>query len=161
MRFSERNSKYITALDALDPGSENFLDEGKVKPLLDLTNTEMIESQFTVARQFCQTLCTGQDEKITLVKLLSNYSSVFQAMPGVLTALKHSLTFGASTAMCENSFSTLKNVFSEHRRSMLHRRKAHLIKLAFENDLSRKFREEWKELLLRRFHSSKRRLQLY
>ncbi len=36
MRFCERNSKYITALDALDPGSENFMDEGKVKPLLDL-----------------------------------------------------------------------------------------------------------------------------
>ncbi|RXN04563.1 zinc finger MYM-type 1-like protein [Labeo rohita] len=161
VRFSERNSQYMSALDALDPGSKNFLDAGKVKPLLDLTNTEMVESQFTVARQFWQTLCTDQDEKMTLVKLLSNYSSVFQAMPVVLTALKHALTFGASTAMCENSFSTLKNVFSEHRRSMLHRRKAHLIKLAFENDLSRKFREEWKELLLRRFHSSKRRLQLY
>ncbi|KAI2658679.1 Zinc finger MYM-type protein 1 [Labeo rohita] len=94
VRFSERNSQYMSALDALDPGSKNFLDAGKVKPLLDLRNTEM-------------------------------------------------------------------NVFSEHRRSMLHRRKAHLIKLAFENDLSRKFREEWKELLLRSFHSSKRRLQLY
>ncbi|KAL0146682.1 hypothetical protein M9458_058022 [Cirrhinus mrigala] len=161
VRFSERNSQYMSALDALDPGSKNFLDAGKVKRLLDLTNTEMVESQFTVARQFWQTLCTDQDEKMTLVKLLSNYSSVFQAMPVVLTALKHALTFGASTAMCENSFSTLKNAFSEHRRGMLHRRKAHLIKLAFENDLSRKFREEWKELLLRRFHSSKRRLQLY
>ncbi len=159
--FSERNSKYITALDTLDPGSENFLDEGKVKLLLDLTNTEMIQSQFTVARQFWQTFCTGQNEKITLVKLLSNYSSVFQAMPGVLTALKLAVTFGALTAMCKNSFSMLKNVFSEHTRSMLHRRKAHLINLAFENYLSRKFREEWKEFLLRRFHSSKRRLQLY
>lgn len=79
VRFSERNSKYITALDALDPGSVNFLDEGKVKPLLDLTNTEMIESQFTIARQFWKTFCTGQDQKMTLVKLLSNYSSVFHA----------------------------------------------------------------------------------
>ncbi len=133
----------------------------KVNPLLDLTNTEMIESQFSIARQFWQTFCTGQDQKITLVKLLSNYSSVVQAMPGVLTGLKHKLTFGASTAMCENSFWTLNYVFSEHRRIMLHRWKAHLIKLAFENDHSRKLREEWKELLLRRFHSSKRWLQLY
>lgn len=78
MRFSERNSKYITALDALDPGSENFLDEGKVKPLLDLTNTEMIESQCTVARQFWQTFSTGQDEKITCqtsFKLLQRFPS--------------------------------------------------------------------------------------
>lgn len=78
VRFSERNSKYITALDALDPGSENFLDEGKVKPLLDLTNTEMIESQCTVARQFWQTFSTGQDEKITCqtsFKLLQRFPS--------------------------------------------------------------------------------------
>ncbi len=99
MRFCERNSKYITALDALDPGSENFMDEGKVKPLLDLMNNEMIESQFTVARQFWQTFCTGQDKKMTLFKLLSNYFSVFQAKPGVLTALKHALKFGALNAM--------------------------------------------------------------
>ncbi len=45
-----------------------------MKLLLDLTNTEMVQSQFTVARQFWQTFCTGQNEKITLVKLLSNYS---------------------------------------------------------------------------------------
>lgn len=159
VRFSEHNSKYMAALDALDLGSENFLNAESVQPLLDLTKTEMVESQFTVACQFWQTRSTGQDENLTLVKLFTNYSGVFQAMPVVLSALKHALTFGASTAMCENSFSTLKNVFSEHRRSMLHSRKAHLIQL--ENDLSRKFREEWKELLLRRFHSSKRRLQLY
>ncbi len=103
--FSEHNSKCITALDTLDLGSENFLDEGKVKPLLDLTNTEMIQSQFTVARQFWQTFCTGKNEKMTLVKLLSNYSSVFQAMPGVLTALKLTVTFRALTAMCENTLS--------------------------------------------------------
>lgn len=44
---------------------------------------------------------------------------------------------------------------------MLHRLKSHLIQLAFENDLNRRFKEEWKELLLRGLHSSKRRLKLY
>ena len=40
--------------------------------------------------------------------------------------------------------------------------KAHLLQLASENDLSRKFKDEWKEMLLRRFHSSgKKKLQLY
>ncbi|CAL9701671.1 unnamed protein product [Knipowitschia caucasica] len=162
-RFSERNGTYMTALNALDPVSVNFLEANKVKPLLDLTNTEIIEGQFTVARDYLKNRCTGQDEeKVTLSQLVAKEYMVLSAMPAVMTAFKHALTFGASTAMCENSFSTLKNVFTEHRRSMLHKRKAHLIQLAFENDLSRKFKDEWKEMLLRRFHSSeKRRLQLY
>ncbi|RXN28005.1 zinc finger MYM-type 1-like protein [Labeo rohita] len=29
VRFSERNSQYMSALDALDPGTKNFLDAGK------------------------------------------------------------------------------------------------------------------------------------
>ncbi len=78
------------------------------------------------------------------------------------SAMKCALTFGASTATCENSFSTLKNVFTDNRRSMLHQRKAQLVQLAFERDLTRKFRDEWKDTLLRRFKASKlRRLQLF
>ncbi|KAL7401257.1 hypothetical protein ABVT39_025600 [Epinephelus coioides] len=162
-RFSKRNGKYMAALNTLDPASENFLEADKVKPLLVLANTDMVEAQFTVAQQFLKNRCTGQDEeKVTLSQLVAEESRVFSTMPAVMTVFKHALTFGASTAMCENSFSTLKNVFTEHRRSMLHKRKAHLIQLAFENDLSRKFKDESKEMLLRRFHlSGKRRLQLY
>ncbi|CAL8289679.1 unnamed protein product [Arctogadus glacialis] len=51
-RFSERNNKYLEALSVLDPSSQDFLNTEKVKPLLDLTQTEMDEAQFTVARQF-------------------------------------------------------------------------------------------------------------
>lgn len=82
-------------------------------------------------------------------------------MPSVLTALKTGLTLGASTAMCENSFSVLRNVFTDHRRSMRHTRKAQLIQLAFEKDLTRKCQHEWKDKVLRRFHSETRRLQLF
>lgn len=141
-RFSECNEKYMAALNALDPISENFLEANKVKPLLDLTNTEIFEAQFTVAREFLKNRCTGQDEeKGTLSQLVAKEYMVFSAMPAIMTTFEHALTFAASTAMCENSFSTLKNVVTEHRRSMLHRRKAHLIQLAFENDLSRKFKD--------------------
>ncbi|CAL8271460.1 unnamed protein product [Boreogadus saida] len=48
----------------------------------------------------------------------------------------------------------------EHRRGMLHRRKAQLIQLAFEKDLTHKFTSEWKDMLMRRFSSEKRRLPL-
>ena len=160
VRFNERNNKYMQALEALDPTSSHFLNPSKVQPLLDLTKTEMNEPQFIVARSFLLQDMQGKNI-VTLGQFVKEYSSILKPMPVVMTAFKHALTFGASTATCENSFSTLKNVFSDHRRSMLHSRKANLIQLAFENDLSVKFRDEWKELLLRRFSSTKRRMQLY
>ena len=108
----------MAALSALDPVSENFLEANKVKPLLDLTNTEMVEAQFTVAREFLKNRCTDQDEeKVTLSQLVAKEYMVFSAMPAVMTAFKHALTFGASTAMCQNSLSTLKKVSTEHRLS--------------------------------------------
>ena len=45
---------------ALDPASVNFLEAKKVKPLLDLTNTDIVEAQFTVAREFLKSRsCKG------------------------------------------------------------------------------------------------------
>lgn len=83
-------------------------------------------------------------------------------MPPVFMAFKNGLTFGASTAFCEKSFSTLKDVFTEHRLTMLHQLKATLKLLAFEKDLTRKFRNERREKLLRRFHlNHKRHLPLF
>ncbi|GAA6087426.1 zinc finger MYM-type protein 1-like [Tachysurus ichikawai] len=67
--------------------------------------------------------------------------------------------FGASTAMCENSFSGLKNVFTDHRRVMSHTRKSQLVHLAFERDLTKKFRHSLKDLVLQKFNSC--RLQLF
>ncbi|CAL8388226.1 unnamed protein product [Boreogadus saida] len=67
-RFSERNNKYLEALSVLDPSSQDFLNTEKVKPLLDLTQTEMDEAQFIVARQFVR----NQDgETLTLGQLVS------------------------------------------------------------------------------------------
>ena len=167
MRFGERNSALIGALAALNPEAEdNFLDPSKVTPLLALTGTDVVESEYTVAREFLVKKMTDtpvppEDGKWTIANILSTFNGALQAMPTVMTAYTLALTLGASTATCENSFSTLKNVFSEHRRSMLHRRKAQLIQLAFEKDLTRKFKSEWKDALLRRFSSEKRRLPLY
>jgi len=59
-------------------------------------------------------------------------------MPSVLHALKLSVTLGASTAMCENTFPALKNIFRENRRAVVHSRKAQLVQLDFERDLTKK-----------------------
>uniref|UniRef100_A0A1A8I409 HAT C-terminal dimerisation domain-containing protein n=1 Tax=Nothobranchius kuhntae TaxID=321403 RepID=A0A1A8I409_NOTKU len=165
-RFGERNSKLIESMASLNPESTSFLDPERIKPLLALTGTTVNEAEFVVARQrilkHTETFSPPNEEKWTIKTVLHHFHSSLEAMPSVITAYKAALTLGASTALCENSFSTLKNVFSEHRRSMLHTREACLIQLAFEKDLTRKCKTEWKDRLLRRFHSSgKRRLQLY
>ncbi len=165
-RFGERNSKLIEALSAFDPQYDStFLDAQLVQDMMNLSNSEVINSEFVVARQFlrkelARSISSG--EKLTLKQILQEHHTTLEAMPSVLAAMKCALTFGASTATCENSFSTLKNVFTDNRRSMLHQRKAQLLQLAFERDLTRKFRDEWKDTLLRRFNVSKlRRLQLF
>ncbi len=165
-RFGERNSKLIEALSAFDPQYDStFLDAQLVQDMMNLTNSEVIHSEFVVARQFLRKVLArsiSSGEKLTLKQILQEHHTTLEAMPSVLAAMKCVLTFGASTASCENSFSTLKNVFTDNRRSMLHQRKAQLVQLAFERDLTRKFRDEWKDTLLRRFNASKlRRLQLF
>ncbi|CAL8326461.1 unnamed protein product [Arctogadus glacialis] len=121
----------------------------------------MKEAEFAVAQQFLQDEMAKSNKNWTTQDILIRYCEPLAAMPTVLKTLKLSLTFGASTATCENSFSTLKNVFSEHGRSMLHKRKACLIQIAVEKDLTKKLTGEWKETLLRRFSTASRRLQLF
>ena len=162
-RFSERDGKLITALTALDPGDDSFLDATKVKPILDLVGVEIVQTQYTVAREFLLSeMAPEENWTIHKVGLLSKYYKSLQSMPTVLLALRLALVFGASTATCENSFSTLKSVFTDRRRTMLHGRKARLVQLAFEKDLTVKCRTEWKDAVLRKFHAARnRRLQLF
>ncbi|KAK0153405.1 hypothetical protein N1851_004914 [Merluccius polli] len=160
-KFSERNSQLASALAALNPEADNFLDVKAVKHILDLSQSFVIDSEFEVAKEFLMSQKQAMEGDWTIQHIISTYHNQLIAMPSVLTAFKHALTFGASTAMCENSFSTLKNVFSEHRHTMLHKRKARLVQLEFEKDLTRKCTSKWKDTVLRRFSSSTRRLQLF
>ena len=43
---------------------------------------------------------------------------------------------------------------------MQHARKAHLLQLAFETDLTKQLKTDWKENIFRQFRTSNRRLQL-
>ena len=62
-------------------------------------------------------------------------------------SLKLGVTLGASTAKCKNSFCVLKTIMRDRRQSMKHARKAHLVQLAFEGDLTRKLKSDWKKRL--------------
>ena len=67
----------------------------------------MAESEYTVAREFLvkemnDTTIPPEDGKWTRANILSTFNCALQAMPTVLAAYTLALTFGASTAMCEN-----------------------------------------------------------
>ena len=82
-------------------------------------------------------------------------------MPTVHLALKLGVTFEASIAKCGNSFSVLKTIVRDRWQSMKHARKAHLVHIAFENDLTKILTTDWKENVFRQFTTSNRRLQLF
>ena len=46
-----------------------------------------------------------------------------------------------------------KRVLTDDRLSMLHQRNAHLVQLAFERDLTKRFATEWKGAVMKRFNS--------
>ena len=48
-RFGKHNHDLMEALNALDPAQATFLDVTKLKPLLDLTKTPAVDSEFEVA----------------------------------------------------------------------------------------------------------------
>lgn len=144
-RFSERNSQMASALAALNPQADNFLDVEMVRPILDLSQSPVTDTEFQVAKEF---LLSQKHGTRTIKEILSTYHIQLNVMPSVLIAFKYALTFGTSTAMCENSFSILRNVFSDRRRRMLHQRKACLVQLAFERELTRKCTHEWRDRVL-------------
>lgn len=49
--------EWATCHSTLDPESPHFLDAQKVKPLLELTNTALVESEFSVAQIFFDWNC--------------------------------------------------------------------------------------------------------
>lgn len=104
-RFRERNSKLVEALSAFDTQNDStFLDVQLVQRMLNLTNSEVVHSEFAVARQFLRkelSRSVSSGEKMTVKQILQRHHATLEAVPSVLAAIKCALTFGASTAMCE------------------------------------------------------------
>ena len=140
VRFSLQNTKPHPAVSALQPENSNFLDVKMVHPLLDLADRTSVKAQFDVAKAYVAKLNGDDNTKPTTTKLLSEHCETFKAMPTVHLALKLGATHGASTAKCENSFSVLKTIMRDRRQSMKHARKAHLVRLAFESDLTKNYK---------------------
>jgi hypothetical protein len=84
--------------------------------------------------------------------------SVKDALPNVYSLYAAALTFGASSATCEASFSTLTRVLTPYRRSMKHQRKANLALMSFESNFTKSLDMR---VFLHRFAKQSRRIQLY
>ena len=82
-------------------------------------------------------------------------------MPTVHLALDLEATLGASTTKCKNSFSVLKTMMRDRRQSMKLARKAHVVQLAFESDLTKKLKTDWKVNVFQHCSTSNRRPQLF
>lgn len=71
----------MEALKALDPVQGTFLDVSKVKPLLDLTKTPALDSEFEVACNFLRAQMEESSppdgEKWTMKQVIKTSSSLF------------------------------------------------------------------------------------
>ena len=86
------------------------------QPLLDLVDRTSVEAEFdvaNVAKTYIAKLNGNEKTKPTTTKLLFEHCEALKAMPSVHLALKLGITFGASTAKSENSFSVLKTIMRD------------------------------------------------
>ena len=55
-RFGEKQTELALAVQAVDPNNCNFLNVAAIKPLMQLTNSPTVESEFLVAKQYVENL---------------------------------------------------------------------------------------------------------
>lgn len=150
-RFNERSNGFVLALAGLVPGSIGFLDISVLGPLIKLVNIDVtnLSHELHVAKPMVVTLLDKSTSSSAASATFSKIQHLLQlllpfrsAFPLLIKLMATALTFGASTAVCENSFSTLTRVLTPHRRSTLHRRLSNLVILAFEKDITANLNRE-------------------
>lgn len=162
LRFGEKALTFTKALLALCPSEPNWLSKEAILPLTELVfSKEKCSDLFPelhVGKNFIS-LHLKEFENKSVSSCISHITSVLfpykEAFPLLYSLYASALTFGASTSICENSFSTLSRILSPFRRSMSSIRLSHLSLLAFEKDLTNSLRQEE---FLSHFRCSKRKL---
>ena len=161
-RFSERNITYVKSMLSLWPLNENFLAFESISPLANLmqfsaNDMEALQNESFVAKPFLLEHFNRETHKCLgdICTFMHAYKTAF---PKVYTLLVGGATFGASTATCEASFSTLSRILTPFRQSMTHQRKANLVIMSFMYDYTRGVD---KDEVLREIAKKNRRLQLF
>lgn len=164
-RFSANNIALLKSLKALvafedfESNASFIKDLGPLGRLCDVDliqcHEEIIAGMSFVRRKNYENPgCMDNLHKQVLVML--KYRDAF---PSLYRLLASALTIGASSSTCEASFSALARVLTPYRRSMLHKRKADLVLLAYEQDITNGIKIE--EFLVRFNAAKERKLQLY
>ena len=136
-RFSHQNTKIYAAVSALQPENSNFLDVKMVQPLLELVDCASVKAELDVAKTCVVKLNGDEKTKSTTTKGFSEHCKALKAIPTIHLVLKLGVTLAASTKKCENSFSVLKQIMRDCRQSTEHARKAHLVHLVLESNLTK------------------------
>jgi len=151
----QQYNKYMEALEATDPTSAFVLDHEKLQLLSTLGKIKLNDAKIAVAKQQVQRM-----QNATTLSVLKD-PVIGTALPTVRNVMRLALTFGASSASCESSFSTISRVPTDYRHSVLHERLSALVLLAFEKDITDKVCKD-NDRLLRMFDSmAVRRLPLF
>ena len=134
-RFAEINSSYIICIIAMLPSSKDFLKQSTVTELADLLeiSKEDLKIELPVVSKY---LKSNVDKNADLQHILDALFTVKSAFPCVYRLYAGAVTMGISTAVCENSFSTLTRILRPTRRSMSPERLSQLIVLAFKKELT-------------------------
>ena len=118
VRFSHQNTKLYATVFALQSENISFLDVKMVEPLLDLLDRASVKADFDVAKTYVAKINNDAKTYPTTTKFLSEHCEALKAMTTVHLARKLRVTFRASTAKRENSFSVLKTIMRDCRQSM-------------------------------------------
>ena len=70
-RFSKRNSQLASALAALNPEADNFLDVKAVRHILDLSHLIVAISEFEVAKEFLMSKKQAMEGSWTIQNIIS------------------------------------------------------------------------------------------
>ena len=135
-RFGESNVALLQSVEALLPASKVFMQLEAVKPLADLLqlHSDTVAAELSVGSAFLLKKLSSDTTLASAAQMMLQFKDAF---PNIFSLYAAALTIGISTATCENSFSTLTRVLNPRRRSMTHERKAQLVFLAFEKQLTR------------------------
>ena len=162
IQFSERNITYLKLMLSLWPPSNDFMLFESVSSLANSlqfsqNDKDALQHECLVAKPFLLNKFNEETHKCLgdICTLMYTYRNAF---PNVFSLLVGAATFGASTATCEASFSTLSRVLTPFRRSMTHQRKANLVIMAFMHEYTRVID---KNEVLREIAQKNRRLQLF
>ena len=116
--------------------------------------SKTLEAEINVGAAFLQKKLSVDSSLESVTREMMQFKEAF---PNLYALYAAALTFGISTASCENSFSALTRILQPRRRSMTHERKAQLVLLAFEKALTRQINMD---SFLDKFRSSSRRIHV-